>query len=264
MKPGLLALDFDGVVCDGVNEMCDSAHLALVKVVGRSPDPDATLRARFAALRPAIETGWEMVTLLGVLMVRPAAGDAELRDHARWAAVRDAYVKEHSLVQRIVAETFDHARAEWMATDERAWIERHRFYDGITPWLQKLVAQGQLVYIISTKSKRFVDSLLAWQGVALPSDRVIGRAEPKREKWDVLRGFAAQHGVAALDVSFVEDRLQTLLDMRRHAADFPARLFLADWGYVFPERDPAAARAAGIPVLSLATATGSFEGWPTR
>jgi hypothetical protein len=40
------------------------------------------------------------------------------------------------------------------------------------------------------------------------------------------------------------------------------RLFLAAWGYVFPERDPDAARAAGIPVLGLEQAIGPFDGWP--
>ena len=91
---------------------------------------------------------------------------------------------------------------------------------------------------------------------------MIGRAEPKREKWDVLRGLAASHRLRTDDVWFVEDRLATLLDLRRHAQDFAnARLFLADWGYVFRDRDPDAARAAGIPVLSLSQMTGSFEGW---
>jgi hypothetical protein len=51
--------------------------------------------------------------------------------------------------------------------------------------------------------------------------------------------------------------------MRRHAPDLStARLFLAGWGYIFQERDPDASRAAGIPVLSLAQATGPFGGWP--
>lgn len=272
MKPGLLALDFDGVVCDGIREMCDSAWLALVKIVdghgtsrstvtAPSAEPGAELRARFAALRPAIETGWEMVALLGVLTERPASGDAALREHAQWAAVRDAYVKAHGLSTKTVAETFDDARLRWMEKDEHAWLERHEFYGDMAAWLARILAGGQLVYVISTKRKRFVESLLTWQKIALPSERIIGRAEPKREKWDVLKERAAAHGVAARDVWFVEDRLQTLLDMRRHAADFDARLFLAEWGYIFRDRDPAAARAAGIPVLTLAQATGPFDGW---
>jgi hypothetical protein len=116
--------------------------------------------------------------------------------------------------------------------------------------------------VLSTKGKPFLDALLAANHVPLPSDCVIGKAEPKREKWDVLRALAASHGVAPADLWFVEDRLATLRDFRRHAPDLTdARLFLADWGYIFRDRDPDAARAAGIPVLSLAQATGPFAGW---
>ena len=264
MRPGLLALDFDGVVCDGINEMLDSAWRTLVEVTGRTipPSRHAELSTRFGALRPAIESGWEMVVLVGVLVEQDAVGDAALRDGARWAAVRDAYVKANDLRPAAIAGAFDGVRDRWIAGDKAGWLARHRFYPGIAAWLQRLVAGGQLVYVISTKSKQFLDALLAWQQVTLPADRVIGRAEPKREKWDVLRGLAASHGLTTGDVWFVEDRLATLLEMRRHAADFAAaRLFLADWGYVFLDRDPAAARAAGIPVLHLTQATGPFEGW---
>jgi hypothetical protein len=263
MTPGLLVLDFDGVVCDGMGEMIESSWRTLSEVTARDVPATrrAELAARFAPLRPAIESGWEMVVLLGVLSELPAADDAALRDGARWAEVRDAYLRAHALTHGPIAAAFDAVRARWIEADAPGWLERHRFYAGIAAWLRHLVAERQLVYVLSTKSKPFLDALLAWQHVPLSSDRIIGKAEPKREKWDVLRVLAASHGLVAGDVWFVEDRLATLLDMRRHASDFGARLFLADWGYVFPDRDPAAARAADIPVLSLAQATGPFAGW---
>ena len=153
--------------------------------------------------------------------------------------------------------------AEWLAQDPRGWLSRHRFSDGIAAWLTRLVAEQRLVYVLSTKGKPFLDALLAAHDVPLPPERVIGKAEPKREKWDVIRGLAAGHGVAAADVWFVEDRLETLLEMRRKAPDLaPARLFLAAWGYVFRDRDPDTARAAGFGVLRLADVTGPFERWP--
>jgi hypothetical protein len=264
MTPGLLALDFDGVVCDGIDEMVESSWRTLAEVTRRELPVArrAELHARFSALRPAIESGWEMVVLLGVLTERPADDDAGLREGTRWAEVRDAYLRAYTLAPAPIAAAFDAVRVRWMEKDERGWLERHRFYEGIAAWLTRLVAERQLVYVLSTKSKPFLDALFAWQNVPLPSDRVIGRAEPKREKWDVMRGLAASHGLGTSDVWFVEDRLATLLDLRRHAQDFAAaRLFLADWGYVFRDRDPDAARAAGIPVLSLSQMTGSFEGW---
>ena len=264
MTPGLLVLDFDGVVCDGIDEMVETSWRTLVALTARDiPEARrAELHARFSALRPAIESGWEMVVLLGLLSERDAHDDAALRDGARWEEARDAFLRAHALAHGPIATTFDDVRDRWLTTDPKGWLAGHRFHTGIAPWLTRLVAGGQLVYILSTKTKRFLDALLAWQKVPLPSERVIGRAEPKREKWDVLRELAASHGVAMPALWFVEDRLATLLDLRRHAKDLAAaHLFFADWGYVFLDRDPAAARAAGVPVLGLAQATGPFDGW---
>jgi phosphoglycolate phosphatase-like HAD superfamily hydrolase len=263
--PGLLALDFDGVVCDGMEEFVESSWRALAEVRGaalpavRRPE----LHARFAALRPVVESGWEMVVLLGVLAERPAADDAALRDGARWADVRDAYVRAHALERARLTTALDTTRDRWLDKDARGWLACHRFYPGIAAWLRELIAADRVVYVLSTKGKSFLDRLLAAHDVALPSERVIGKAESKREKWDVLRALAASHGLGAEDVWFVEDRLATLLDLRRQAPDLAAaRLFLADWGYVFSDRDPAAARAAGILVLSLSQLTRPFDEWP--
>lgn len=261
MTPALLVLDFDGVVCDGMGEFFESARRALAEVEGR--DIPAALHTRFAALRPVVESGWEMVVLVGVLAERSPAEDADLRDGARWAAARDGYVRAHALERGRLTAALDAARARWMETDARGWLERHRFYDGVATWLTRLVAERQLVYVLSTKGKPFLEALLAWQEIPLPSDRIVGKAEPKREKWDVVRELAVSHSVRAADVWFVEDRVATLLDFRRHAPDLAAtRLFLADWGYIFRDRDPAAARSAGLPVLSLVPMTGPFAGWP--
>ena len=262
MRPGLLVLDFDGVVCDGMGEFFESSARALADCRGKPIVRTPELPARFAALRPVVESGWEMVVLVGVLAESDAGGDAALRDGARWAEARDAYVRAQGLERVRLATALDTTRDRWLRQPDSSWLASHRFYEGVAAWLQRLIAEGQLFYILSTKDKRFLDPLVLSQKVPLRSDRIIGKAEPKREKWDVLRALATTHGVAPSDVWFVEDRLATLVDLRRHAPDLAAaRLFLAAWGYIFRDRDPDAARAAGIPVLSLAQATGPFEGW---
>jgi phosphoglycolate phosphatase-like HAD superfamily hydrolase len=264
MAPGLLALDFDGVVCDGMAEFVESSWRTLAEVTGATL-PVARrgeLEARFAALRPIVESGWEMVVLLGILVESRTTEDPGLRDGVRWATVREGYLRAHALESGRIGAAFDAVRVRWIEKDARSWVARHRFYPGIAAWLTRLIAARELVYVLSTKGKPFLDALLAAHHVPLPPERVIGKAEPKREKWDVLRQLAASHGVAPADLWFVEDRLATLRDLRRHAPDLAdARLFLADWGYIFRDRDPDAARAAGIPVLSLAQATGPFAGW---
>src|SRR5207247_1480899 len=92
MRPGLLALDFDGVVCDGIDEMVESSWRTLAEVTKRELPTArrAELHARFSALRPAIEHARELAALPGVLSERRAAvrlrhrpGRAEAREVGR-------------------------------------------------------------------------------------------------------------------------------------------------------------------------------------
>ena len=63
--PRLLALDFDGVICDTVHEGCRSAWQVcreFVKLDGDAPPPE--LAAVFVRLRPVLESGWEFPVLV--------------------------------------------------------------------------------------------------------------------------------------------------------------------------------------------------------
>jgi phosphoglycolate phosphatase-like HAD superfamily hydrolase len=263
--PALLVLDFDGVVCDGMDEFFESAWRAWERL-GRAPLPSARrdeLRARFARLRPIVEAGWEMALLPALLAETDPSRDAELRDAERWAAARDDFMRKHTLSPRELADALDAVRDAWFTADRESWLRAHRFYPGIADWLKRLGAEGPLVYVLSTKEKRFLDYLLAWQGIPLPGERVIGKATPRRAKWEVIAELAARHGLPADGTGawFVEDRLPTLLELRKGAPHLRGlRVFLAAWGYVFPE-DLEHARAAGIPVLTLEQATGPFDAW---
>ena len=265
-RPALLVLDFDGVVCDGMEEFFESSWRGWqsLKIQELPLSRRSELHDRFARLRPVVEAGWEMVLLMGILATTPPTQDAALQDHEHWARTRDAFRRACGQPQETLFAALEGARDAWVASDRDGWLRCHRFYPGIADWLRRLVGQGPPVYILSTKHKRFLDDLISWQGVPLPDERVMGRATPRKAKWDVIREVAARHGLptGGAGVWFVEDRLETLLEFRSAAADLgAARLFLAEWGYVFP-RDVARAHTLGVASLALAAATGPFEGWP--
>jgi len=263
--PALLVLDFDGVVCQGIDEFFESSWRAWHRLRA-APLPAARrdeLAARFARLRPVVESGWEMAMLPALLAARDPARDAELEDDARWATVRGDFLDDHRVTSRELADALDGARDAWLADDRDGWVAAHRFYPGIADWLRRLVLNGPPTFVLSTKDKRFLDSLLRAQAVPVPDDRVIGKATPRRAKWEVIAEIAARQAMPADGdgVWFVEDRLATLLELRRDAPKLSAmRLFLAEWGYVFP-RDVERAHATAIPTLTLARATGPFTGW---
>src|SRR3989442_14599889 len=79
--PRILALDFDGVVCDGRPEYFETAWQAYVAAwppPALTQQRPAAIAARFSALRPLIESGWEMPLMVHALLSR--VGDDAPKD----------------------------------------------------------------------------------------------------------------------------------------------------------------------------------------
>ncbi len=263
--PALLVLDFDGVICDGMAEFFESSWRAW-QHLGRPPLPVGRrdeLQSRFTAVRPVVESGWEMALLPALLAQTDATQDVALRSTEGWTSARDRFLASERLEPHALADALDAVRDAWFRADRESWLRAHRFYPGVPDWLRRLSAEDRVVYVLSTKEKRFLDYLLAWAGVSLPADRVIGKAVPRRPKWDVIADLTARHRLPSDGAAtwFVEDRLPTLLELR-HDAPHLARLglFLASWGYVFVE-DVERAREAGVAVLTLPQFTGRLDAW---
>src|SRR5688500_20127757 len=83
--PRVLALDFDGVLCDGRAEYFETARRAYAAVwPGADLARAAAVATAFAAGRPLVESGWEMPLLLHALV--SGVGDADRADRQAWRA----------------------------------------------------------------------------------------------------------------------------------------------------------------------------------
>jgi phosphoglycolate phosphatase-like HAD superfamily hydrolase len=252
--PAILALDFDGVICDGMREYFRSAWHAYRRLrPSASPEPPADLFESFARLRPVVETGWEMPTLLHAVL--RGAGEAEIL--AGWRPER--WLTDLGSPREVVAAALDGARDEWIADDETGWLAAHRFYPGVIEQLRGLAGGPVRVFVITTKGGRFARKLLEGQGVTLPPSHVYGK-EARRPKRAILRELAA--GDEGAGVWFVEDRLQTLQDVKAEPALARARLFLAAWGYNTPDERAAARDDDRIALLELDRFARDLRGWP--
>ena len=90
--PDLLALDFDGVICDGLREYFAVSWQTYEQRWQAGPPP-AGVADRFMRLRPVIETGWEMPVLVRALM--RGHDDATIASH--WHEVCQTIVREDEL-----------------------------------------------------------------------------------------------------------------------------------------------------------------------
>ena len=66
--PNILALDFDGVLCDGMREYFETTRRTYLKVWPTDIVPGEDLFPAFRTLRPVIMTGWEMPILLRAIV----------------------------------------------------------------------------------------------------------------------------------------------------------------------------------------------------
>jgi len=261
--PRVLALDFDGVVCDGRPEYFETAWRAYVATWPRpltSGRPDAVAE-RFAALRPLIESGWEMPLMVHALL---AGVDARaLGDRHGWLEAAPGLMTTAGVTTETLGRALNRVRDEWFARDSADWLAHHRFYPGVPARLIALLEGATQVVIVTTKTERFARALLTGADPRLSAVSVIGR-EPGQPvpKPAILKRLADSYGLGAdaAGLWFVEDMLETLEATAARADVAGVRLFLADWGYNTPaDRTRVGGRVA---LLSLDRFTAPLETWP--
>jgi phosphoglycolate phosphatase-like HAD superfamily hydrolase len=263
-SPNILALDFDGVLCDGRPEYFESSCRACRRVWPEAEFDAEPIRDPFYRLRPVIMSGWEMPVLVRAV----AAGVDERRVLRAWPEVREAIVAEAGpdrdrLVQSL-RSSLDDVRREWIAEDPDGWLRSHMPYADLDA-VRRLSAEPRHTAIVTTKEGEFARRILAhWQ---IDIADVQGK-EAGEHKCTNLAELIERHGETSgtSTLWFVEDRLETLTCVIGCSERDPrltgVRLFLAAWGYTTPADRAAARRNPRIRLLSLSRFARGFAHWP--
>ena len=246
----LLASDFDGVLCDGLQEYFWVAWRTYCALeidrncsVHQPPQEKFDL---FSRCRAVIETGWEMPLLIHVL--QQERSEAEILD--RWSEiVKELQESAEIPSPKILAAQLDQIRDRWIEEDLAGWLALHRFYPGVLSWLQILLAQEQPIAIVSTKEGRFIHQLLSQSGIDFPHNLIFGK-EVRQPKPETLRQLITAYPHLN-EIYFVEDRLATLQSVKAASDLQNVQLFLADWGYNTPQDRFQATQDDRIQCLSL-------------
>jgi phosphoglycolate phosphatase-like HAD superfamily hydrolase len=243
----ILALDFDGVICDGMAEYWQTAWRTYTQVWQLDRlEPSPGVAEKFRELRPLIEVGWEMPVLIRALTL----GISTERMQSSWQRIRDRILADGRLSGVKVSQQLDSVRDNWISQDPASWLRLHQFYPGVIDLLKDLPNRKIQPVIITTKESRFVTQLLVEQGVELASEFVWGK-ELKRSKTDSLKQILDRGTKKPPTVWFVEDRLSTLSKVATQPELESVKLYLAEWGYNTAAEREAAIGQARIQTLSL-------------
>jgi phosphoglycolate phosphatase-like HAD superfamily hydrolase len=257
VEPTILALDFDGVVCDGMIEYFQTSWRTYCQIWATDSEiQPENLADRFYKLRPVIEVGWEMPLLLRALIL----GVPEEKIWQDWVGVAQKIVLEENLNAAEIGKQLDQIRDRWIAEDLDSWLALHRFYPGVVEKLAELLASSVQPIIITTKEGRFVEQLLQQQNIKMPTEWIIGK-EVKRSKHQTLRELLATFTDVTASIWFVEDRLKTLQNVEQQPDLETVKLFLADWGYNTPAQQASLSDRSRIKLLSLSQFAQDFSAW---
>ncbi|MBW4693730.1 MAG: HAD family hydrolase [Lyngbya sp. HA4199-MV5] len=257
--PTVLALDFDGVLCNGMKEYFQTSWRAYCNLwQPEDTTPPEGLAECFYRTRPVIETGWEMPLLVRSLLL--GTPEAEILEH--WSTIAKQQTAADGVEAAQLGAEVDGIRDRWIQRDVESWLAEHEFYPGIIPQLKIWLTSPTEVVIISTKEGRFIQQLLQQQNVDFTKLKILGK-EVKRPKPETLRSLLTNHPPTAT-VWFVEDRLQTLQAVQQQADLADVQLFLADWGYNTQIERDLAAHDPRIQLLSLQHFSQPLETWITE
>lgn len=228
---GVLVLDFDGVLCDSIEECTLVAHIAHEGLPARAfvapglagVPPDVV--ERFRRCRPFMRHLGHF--LVALVETRPP------RDHAAFSA---RYERIPAAQTQTFVDTATAIRAEVRRDHFEQWLARHR----IVPALAAL-AEG--AYIATARDASSVRQILGAHGLILDDARTFHSV---RDKTQALASIASLESVRASDVRLVDDNIENCLAAR--AAGFGTAW--AAWGYHAPG-DAEIAREQGIQSLTI-------------
>ena len=237
-------LDFDGVLCDSAAETAVAAWRAGTALwpEWRGPEPPPDALARFCRHRPLLETGYQAIALLRLIVT----GEPDARIAAEFAPLTRAVFAATGWEKPALIRLFGDTRDRWIREDEAGWLGRHRFYPGTATAVHRVLRAGHPVFILTTKQTRFTEMLLGAAGIPLPATAVFG-LECGKAKEDTLADFVRSPHYAGARFHFVEDRLDTLERVMGRPELAVVALYFATWGYSLPAER---VRATAVPRLT--------------
>ena len=224
MNDLIYVLDFDGVICESVQETAITGWKAASSIWSDMPSTPLQKKIdQFRLVRPIIETGYEAILTMRLLYL-----DVPIEViHNSYGDKFKVLITDNNLTVDGLKKLFGDTRDAWIKNDSDDWVNMNPLYDGVAA---KLQAFGQHCswYIVTTKHERFVKLILQANGIELADDQLYG-LDRNMSKTEVIKGLLESHPGETL--YFVEDRLPTLLNIIKHGEIPDVKLVFALWGY---------------------------------
>ncbi|MBN2601898.1 MAG: HAD hydrolase-like protein [Candidatus Marinimicrobia bacterium] len=237
----MLALDFDGVILDSIEECLVVGYNALAiqqnrpERIERLAEIDQGLAAEARRQRNFIRHGQDFVYIH--LALRQGFTIRSQQDF-------DHFLEENEIFQADFRMLFYRERARFIKEDLSGWMKLNPFYPGVQQFLEGYHPKSRLL-IITSKLKENIQTIFQARSVYFPDGNIYS-ANQKASKFQIIEKVLDKNHINGENFHFIEDQVDTLIRIK----PLGINCYLAGWGYNNAEQVNRA-RNAGIPILYL-------------
>ncbi len=219
----VIALDFDGVICDSLEECLVTAYNACHRLegsdrwAGSTADIEPEVAGSFRRLRHYARNAPELCIIMHWCLT-----DGGALDQTRY----DALVSSHAAKLSAFETVFFESRHILSSADLDRWLGLHRIYPEFCGGWEEIKGRFP-IHIVTTKDLVSVRYFNRHWELGIPEANLWTkeRALPKGE---IVQRIAAESGRPIQGVLFVDDHPHHV----REVASTGARCFWASWGFL--------------------------------
>ena len=238
----VLALDFDGVLCDSAIECLINSYnsfnvieeSSIKKVYGLGEIAIGEVEA-FMTFRPLVRVAKEYCLLWHMIKENQ---EIDLgKDINKQAKIGADKLEEFNSI-------FYTQRKEWMEKDKKAWLEHNPLYNGMRETLLK-ISDRENVFIVSSKDRSAIKTITEYNGLPVDDDKILG-SDSGMDKDALFLKLKEASSIRFSDITFLDDNVNNLLK----AKDMGISVFFASWGYSM-EGEKRRVRELGVTAVAL-------------
>jgi phosphoglycolate phosphatase-like HAD superfamily hydrolase len=219
----LLALDFDGVICDSMDECLYVSYFAYKGVsdvvdINLSRIP-ISRQIEFRKYRYLVGPGHHYYYLWKAIHERGSNNSKSFEQHF----IEIVDMEDHKA--DAFATEFYQMRKLLRKHDQKKWIQLNQLYDQPKKALS-IKGNTNNVVIVTSKDRESVHDILKENDIDIKREEIYGR-EFSVDKNEIFQALSVEREVDLSNISFVDDNIENLVN----AKSIGIMSYLAVWGY---------------------------------
>jgi len=219
----ILALDFDGVIVDSIDECFERTVEAYAAICGPFL-VSLAFKNFFYKYRYLVGPASHFVFLVDAIKSHL---DTKENNHSVIQVFNQLVVDEigkESNRKKDFEGSFFLSRKNVRSLDEAAWLAKHKIYKQILPFIADYCPNS--IYIATMKDSDSVQLLLKYFSIDIPSQNIMGTELGPNKKVHIKK-ILKTTGVRPADIKFIDDNVGHLIEV----IDCGINLAFASWGY---------------------------------